>query len=43
MSKNSKYIAACEYFDKTLLVLFITSGGVFMAWFATVLVHQLEY
>ena len=44
MSKAlSKYVAAFYYLDKTLLVLSTTSGGVSMASFATVLMHQLEY
>ena len=38
MSKNlSKYISFFDYFDKSLIVLSITSGGVSIAFFATVI------
>ena len=38
MSKKlSKYISFCDYFDKSLIVLSVTSGGVSMASFATVI------
>ena len=38
MSKGlSKYIAFCDYFDKSLIVLSATSGGISIASFATVI------
>ena len=38
MSKNlSKYISYFDYFDKSLIVLSVTSGGVSVASFATVI------
>ena len=38
MSKNlSRYIASLEYFDKSLIVLSITTGGISIASFATVI------
>ena len=38
MSKKlSKYIAACGYFDKSLIVLSATSGGISIVSFATVI------
>ena len=38
MSKNlSKYIADSDYFDRTLIVLFATSGGVSIISFASVI------
>ena len=38
MSKRlSKYIAFCDYFDKSLIVLSATSGSIFIASFATVI------
>ena len=37
MSKRSKYIAAFNYFDKSLIVLSATSGGVSIASFASVI------
>ena len=38
MSKKlSKYISFFDYFDKSLIVLSVTSGTVFIAWFATVI------
>ena len=37
MSKKlSKYIAVFDYFDKSLIVLFVTSGSISIALFATV-------
>ena len=33
----SKYIAAFDYFDKTLIVLSATSGGVSIIYFASVI------
>ena len=37
MSKSlSKYVSAFNYFDKTLIVLSVTGGGVSIALFATV-------
>ena len=37
MSKGlSKYIASFDFFDKFLLVLFATSGSIFIASFTTV-------
>ena len=43
MSKKlSKYIAFCDYLDKSLIVLSATSGSVFIVSFATVMGHQLE-
>ena len=36
MSKRlSKYIASLEYFDKSLIVLSVTTGDIFTASFAT--------
>ena len=35
--KPSKYIAFCDYFDKSLIVLSATSGSVSIASFATVI------
>ena len=38
MSKRlSKYIASFDYFDKSLIVLSITTGSFSIAWFATVI------
>ena len=38
MSKKlSKYIAVFDYFDKSLIVLFVTSGSISFALFATVI------
>ena len=38
MSKRlSKYIASFDYFDKSLIVLSVTSGGISIALFATVI------
>ena len=38
MSKKlSKYIAVFDYFDKSLIVLFVTSGSISIALFATVI------
>ena len=38
MSKSlSKYIASFDYFDKSLIVLYATSGGISIASFATVI------
>ena len=38
MSKRlSKYIAFCDYFDKSLIVLSVTSGRISIASFATVI------
>ena len=38
MSKRfSKYIAFCDYFDKSLIVLSVTSGSISIASFATVI------
>ena len=38
MSKRlSKYIASFDYFDKSLIVLYVTSGSIFIASFATVI------
>ena len=38
MSKKlSKYIAAFDYFDKTLIVLFVTSGGISIISFTSVI------
>ena len=38
MSKRlSKYIACCDYFDKSLIVLLATSGSISIASFATVI------
>ena len=38
MSKRfGKYIASFDYFDKTLIVLSITTGSIFIASFATVI------
>ena len=38
MSKRlSKYIASFDYFDKSLIVLSVTSGGISIASFATVM------
>ena len=43
MSKKlSKYIAFCDYLDKSLIVLSATSGSVSIVSFATVMGHQLE-
>ena len=40
MSKKlSKYISFFDYFDKSLIVLSVTSGGVSIASFATALEH----
>ena len=37
MSKRyGKYIASLDYFDKSLIVLFVTNGGISIAPFATV-------
>ena len=37
MSKRfSKYIASFHYFDKSLIILSATSGGIFLASFTTV-------
>ena len=38
MSKRlSKYIASFDYFDKSLIVLSVTTGSIFIASFATVI------
>ena len=38
MSKRlSKYIASFDYFDKSLIVLFVTTGSISIASFATVI------
>ena len=38
MSKNlSKYIASLEYFDKSLIVLLVATGSIYIASFATVI------
>ena len=38
MSKTlSKYIAFCDYFDKSLVALSATSGSIFIASFTTVI------
>ena len=43
MSKNlSKYIAAFDYFDKTLIVLFATGGGVSIISFTSVTAVPVE-
>ena len=43
MSKNlGKYIASLEYFDKSLIVLSITTGGISIASFATVIGAPVE-
>ena len=43
MSKRfSKYIASFDYFDKSLIVLSVTTGSISIAWFATVIVAPVE-
>ena len=38
MSKNlSKYIASLEYFDKSLIVLLVATGSIYIASFETVI------
>ena len=38
MSKNlSKYIASFEYFDKSLIVLLVATGSIYIASFATII------
>ena len=38
MSKNlSKYIASLEYFDKSLIVLLVATGSIYITSFATVI------
>ena len=38
MSKRlSKYIASFDYFDKSIIVLSVTTGSISIAWFATVI------
>ena len=38
MSKRlSKYVASFDYFDKSLIVLYATTGSIFIASFATVI------
>ena len=38
MSKRlSKYIFSFDYFDKSLIVLSVTTGSIFVVWFATVI------
>ena len=38
MSKNlSKYIASLEYFDKSLIVLLVATGSIYIASLATVI------
>ena len=43
MSKRlSKYIASFDYFDKSLIVLSVTTGSISIASFSTVLEHLQE-
>ena len=43
MSKKlSKYIAACDYFDKVLIVLSATSGGLSIIFFTTLIGARVE-